>query len=87
MEDLRAFAIGPDRYTVVVGYDEKSVVEWFKKEAGISEEEFKEYDVSEYPMDKKVQLEGCPDKPSFVTTTREWMKDVTKFPAIAFWTE
>lgn len=88
MPELKAFAIGPDHYEVVVGYDQQSVVEWYKKHTGISEEDFAEYDVSEYPMDKEVHLEGTPETPNgIITTTREWMKDVTEFPAIAFWTE
>ncbi|WP_027416477.1 hypothetical protein [Aneurinibacillus terranovensis] len=82
MSELKAFAIGPDRYEVVVGYDEKSVVEWHKNEAGISDEDFRDYEIREFPMDKEVRLEG-----GITTTVCEWMKDVTEFPAIAFWKE
>lgn len=75
MENLKAYAIGPDRYDVVVGNDKNSVVAWYKKLTGISEEEFEEYDVSEFPMDKESE-NGRYE----ITTLRKFISDVTEFP-------
>ncbi|WJQ79263.1 hypothetical protein [Brevibacillus brevis] len=46
------------RYEVVVGYDRESVVEWYKQQTRISEADFAEYEIDEYPMDKPVQIDA-----------------------------
>ncbi|WP_019123615.1 hypothetical protein [Brevibacillus massiliensis] len=86
-KDLKAFAIGPDRYEVVVGYDKESVIAWYKQYTGISEEEFAEYEVDEYPMDKPVQVDSRSGVGYETTTVREWVHDVKEFPCIAWWSE
>lgn len=84
---LKAFAIGPDRYEVVVGYDKESVVEWYKKNSGISEEEFAEYDVDDYPMDEPVPVEARNGRGYETLTLREFIADVKHFPCTAWWSE
>lgn len=84
---LKAFAIGPDRYEVVVGYDRESVVDWYKRHTGVSEEDFADYAVDDYPMDKPNKVES-PSGIGYITTTvREWVQDVKQFPCVAWWTE
>lgn len=82
-KDLKAFAIGPDRYEVVVGYDKESVVAWYKQTTGISEEDWAAYEVNDYPMDKKVQIEARKGEGYETTTVREWVHDVKSFPCVA----
>ncbi|MCC8435446.1 hypothetical protein HP567_012915 [Brevibacillus sp. M2.1A] len=86
-KNLKAFAIGPDRYEVVVGYDKESVVAWYKQTTRISEEDWAAYEVSDYPMDKSVQVEALRGTPYETTTVREWVHDVKSFPCVAWWKE
>lgn len=83
-KELKAFAIGPDRYEVVVGYDRESVVEWYKQQTGISEADFAEYDVDEYPMDKPVQIDARNGMGREIITLREYISDVKDFPCLAW---
>ncbi|WP_289140472.1 hypothetical protein [uncultured Brevibacillus sp.] len=86
-QELKAFAIGPNRYEVVVGYDQESVVAWYKQTTGISEEDWAGYEVSEYPMDKPVNVEMESDKGYETVTVREFVSDVESFPCTAWWAE
>ncbi|MBM7592277.1 hypothetical protein [Brevibacillus fulvus] len=86
-KDLKAFAIGPDRYEVVVGYDKESAVAWYKQNSGISEDEWAEYEVNDYPMDKPFKVEAGNGIGFEMTTVRQFVAHVKEFPCIAWWSE
>ncbi|WP_436709918.1 hypothetical protein [Brevibacillus formosus] len=83
-KDLKAFAIGPDRYEVVVGYEKESVVVWYKQKSGINEEDWAEYVVNDYPMDKPMKIEARRGIGTEEITLREYISDMKEFPCIAW---
>lgn len=85
--ELKAFAIGPDRYDVVVGFDRESVIEWYKKTTGISKGDWAEYEVNDYPMDKPVEIEARNGIGKEKITLREFIADVKNFPCIAWFSD
>lgn len=77
--DLRAVAIGPDRTEIVVGYGtDEELAAWYQKECDIPDEEWVDYKVSVYPLDKKLEWEDVENM-----TLRELVAHSNQFPYIA----
>lgn len=79
--ELHAIAIGPDRTEIVVGYgtnDELSA--WYRSECGVPDDEWQDYNVSDFPMDKVLEWEDAGEM-----TLRELIAGYTEFPSIVGW--
>jgi len=81
---MKAYAIGPDRYDVVVGeFDSpEEAGEWYKAACNVPDDEWQEYGINEHPMDKPMNFEN-----ERICTLREFVADVQEFPCIACWVE
>jgi hypothetical protein len=83
MSELRAVAIGPDRTEIVVGYGtNEELTAWYRAETDISDDEWQDYNVCEFPMDKKLEWEEVGEM-----TLRELVEGCTDFPHIAGWVD
>lgn len=81
MNELRAVAIGPDRTEIVVGFGtNEELAAWYRQEVEVSEEEWADYTVSDFPMDKQLEWEDAGEM-----TLRELVADCSDFPIIAGW--
>lgn len=86
-KDLKAFAIGPDRFDVIVGYDRQSVIDWYKQKRGISEQDWADYHVEDYDMDEHRRVDNEDGDGHDIITLRDFVVDVDQFPCVAWWTE
>ncbi|WP_163854603.1 hypothetical protein [Paenibacillus elgii] len=80
--ELNAWAIGPDRYDVVVASDKESAITWYRQTLKISDDEWKDYEVNDFPMNEQMRFEN-----DCICTLRQFVSDVHEFPIIACWTE
>lgn len=76
--ELHAVAIGPDRADTIVGYGtNEELAAWYRSEVTIPEEEWKDYKIVDFPMDKKMDWEEDGEM-----TLQELLEWETEFPQI-----
>ncbi len=76
--ELHAVAIGPDRTEIVVGHEpNEALAAWYREYHNIPEDEWKDYKVSDFPMDKKLEWE---DEGGM--TLREMIRGMSEFPGV-----
>ncbi len=79
--NLRAVAIGSDRKDIVVGYGtNEELAAWYRAECHVPDEEWQDYTVSDFPLDKVLEWEEAGEK-----TLRQLVADGAEFPQIAGW--
>lgn len=82
--ELRAVAIGPDRVEIVVGHgSNEELASWYKDYCNIPDQEWVDYQVNDFPMDKQLEWEEVGEM-----TLRELIADVENLidcPMVVGW--